>query len=882
MRLEDFKHICFGKQLDIKGELTEEKANEHFNSAFLRKKSKEFNNTPIDKILYILEKTAYKLCDKNGDYYKEIMEKMPKLISYSPSMVDMGIESLKEMLSINSLKLRLESLGDYHCLDNFTKDRQSKMTRAVPVGSVLHIAAGNIFLGSIDSLIMGIITKNINILKVSSQDFLFPTLFYKALDEVDVDKAITPYIAITYWKSSNKALDKIAKNSFDAILLFGGEEAVKNYKNGLSVNTQLYSFGPKISFGIVCKGLNDFELRETAMNFADDIVFWEQRACTSCQNIFIENSNDVKNFVNYLYDALEEKGKEFPQNQLDIDYAVEIRKKREIAKWEEFNNRALVLEGKNANHTIIMEEKNNISDCPLNRTIYVNVVDSYKDILDGNIKLLKYYMSTLAIACNDGVQDIIEDLIDFGVMRFCRPGAMNKSEDDSLPHDGMYITNLLVRFINKENIKIDDLGIEYVNKDKKDDILLWRLNSLINEAVKSPFYKEFYKDVSLPLKSLQDFKNVPILEKKHIYENSIDKSNDMITGNMESSYVFSAGGTTGKMKYVAYSNEEFEKSKKIFGEGFRAVGIDKNDFAVNYMKAGALWTAFPAVNEGLEETGCKILSLTANQPEKESIEYLKKFKPNVLISLPGNIILLAQEVEKLNENIKLEKIFYAGEHMPLKAQEYVKKVFGARKIASFGYAAVEVGPIGFQCECCKGTEHHVMNDWCYVERDKNGDAIVTTLRRFLNPIIRYRLGDSIQWIDEPCACGRTSKKFKLLSRTDDVIRFNVSDIYINDVHEALKNVNEVSPFFQVVVDNVDEMRDVTFKIETKDKDMALKGDILKEKIVTSLKSNIRSLGIDYKKNLINDLKIEILPPFGIERVGRTGKIRRIVDRRVAL
>ncbi|HAG42917.1 MAG TPA: acyl-CoA reductase, partial [Clostridium sp.] len=518
MRLEDFRHICFGEQLYISGELTEEKANKYFDLSLLRKKSKEFSNTPIDKILYILERTAYKLCDKDGDYYKEIMEKMPELISYSSSMVDMGMDALKEMLSINSLKLRLKSLGDYHCLDTFTKNRYSKITRAVPIGSVLHIAAGNIFLGSIDSLIMGIITKNINILKVSSQDFLFPTLFYRALEEVDIDKTITPYITITYWKSSNKALDTIAKNSFDAILLFGGKEAVKNYKNGLSVNTQLYSFGPKISFGIVCKGLNNDELRETAKGFADDIIFWEQRACTSCQNIFIENSDNVKNFIQYLYEALEEKGEEFPQNQLDIDSAVEIRKKRELAKWEEFNNRALVLEGKNANHTIIMEEKNNIVDSPLNRTIYINVVDNYKDILDGNIQLLKYYMSTLAIACNSGIQDIIEDFIDFGIMRFCKPGAMSKSEDDSLPHDGMYITNLLVRFINKENIDIDDLGIEYVAEHKKEDILFWRINFLINEAVKSPFYKEFYKEIFLPLKSLQDFRNLPILEKKHIYE----------------------------------------------------------------------------------------------------------------------------------------------------------------------------------------------------------------------------------------------------------------------------------------------------------------------------------------------------------------------------
>ncbi|MFD3157828.1 acyl-CoA reductase [Haloimpatiens sp. FM7330] len=880
MKLSQFKHILFGEKLNLKDELSEELANRYFAEDILNRKSQQFREIPIDKILQVLQDTANKLTDKKGFYYKELINKMPGITNYSVDMVKKAVELIPEMLSINALKKRLQCIGNYHSLDYFINDTCSKANRVVPIGSVLHVAAGNIFLGSIDSLVIGIITKNVNILKVSSEDFLFPVLFYEALMEVDKDKVIVPYIAMTYWRSNNKNVETIVKNNFDAILLFGGEKAVLNYKNGLSAKTDIYSFGPKISFGLVCNNLEDNELINAAKGFAKDIVCWEQRACTSCQNIFIESSNKDEKFIEYLTESLENLAREFPQNKLTLDSALEIRKEREIAKWNEFNNNCRVIEGKNAAHTIIVQKSNDFINSPLNRTVYVNIVENYQDIFKGNLKELKYYMSTLGVVSKEKLQDIIENFMKYGVMRFCKPGSMNESNDESQAHDGKHLASLLVKYINKEDLEDNNFGLEFIEKKKKEEILLSKLNVLLKEAMKAPFYKEFYKNIKLPLKSLDEFKKVPILEKKYMFNNSIDKSNHMLTREMKQCYVFSAGGTTGKMKYVAYSNKEFEDSEKAFGKGFKAVGINEKDFVANYMKAGALWTAFSAVNKGIEEVGCKILSLTANQSEKETIEYLKIFKPNVIIGLPGNIILLTREIEKLNESIKIEKVYYAGEHISEKSQEYVKKILGAEVIASFGYAAVEIGPIGFQCESCKGTEHHVMDEWCYLESDENGEAIVTALNKTLHPIIRYRIGDKIQWVNSPCACGRTSKKFKLLSRTDDVVRFNVSDIYLNDVYDTLKDVKEVSSFFQIVVENVDNMRDVTFKIETKNENIPTKNEQLTKKIQYLLKTNIKSIGKDYRENLINNINVQLLAPCTIERVGRTGKIRRIIDKRI--
>lgn len=876
MVLENFKHYLFGEEVFIGKEISDELALKYFDREFLEGKSKAFSKTSIDSILYVLQETAYKIADCNGQFFKEVMAKLPKNLNYSDSMVKAGLDILPEILAIETLKGRLKPLGDYKCLDTFVKEEGCK--KAVPMGSLVHVCAGNIFLGAIDSLVLGIITKNINVVKVSSEDCIFPVIFYEALKEVDKENIVTPYVAITYWSHDNNKVDNIIKNNFDGILLFGGEEAVISYKSGLSHKTELYAFGPKISFGVVSNELSPKELEDVANGFADDIVFWEQRACTSCQNIFLEKGTYVDKFIDSLYKALEQKGKEFPQNNLQIDEAVEIRKEREMARWLQFNGEGRVLEGKTSNHTIIVGSGYDIKNSPLNRTIYVNLVDDYKDLLNGNIKYLKYYMSTVAVGFRE-TSKVIDDFVDLGVKRFCKPGSMSTKGEADKPHDGIYLPNLLVRFINTEDLDSNKIGIEYIDSEHRDKLLIGKLNNLIVKAMASPFYKELYRDVKLPLKSLEEFKKVPILTKNHLYDNGLDSGNSMLTSDLNHAYIFSAGGTTGKMKYVAYSNEEFTKSKKVFGLGFKALGINEKDRVVNYMKAGALWTAFSAVNKGLEETGCTILSLTANQCEKDTINYIKIFKPNVIMGLPSNIILLAQEAKSMGEHIEIEKIYYSGEHLSEQGREFIQSIFNPRIIASLGYAAVETGPIGFQCEHCKDKEHHVCDEWAYVECNEEGEAIVTALERELNPIIRYKLGDKVELIDEPCKCGRTSKRFRLLGRTDDVIRFNVSDLHLNEIYKSIENINEVSSNFQISIDNLKEKRAITFNVEKKNFN-PIEEDKVKNEILNKLMMNCKSISKDRELNLIEKIHVKVLEPNTIKRMERTGKIKRIVDNRI--
>ncbi|KQC13118.1 MAG: hypothetical protein APR63_01255 [Desulfuromonas sp. SDB] len=878
MSEQQFHQRIFGKSYPPR-EIDISLVNQLFNPSVLLEKSVKCREIPIEDILITLDKTGQVLGDPQGYYYQQCLSLMPALINYSPKMVKKGLQILKLLLSRDFLITRLNCLGNYHALDYFAPIPYGRYQRTMPIGTICHIAAGNVFLGSVDSLIYGMITKNVNILKASRQDLIFPTLFFQALEEVDQKNNIIPYVSLVYWSRDQQQVTDYIKKNVDAILLFGGEQAVKEYKQNLSPQTEFISFGPKISFAVITEELDNQQLNQAAKGLAMDVVIWEQRACTSCQNIFIEDRGQTEIFAGYLDQYLAELSDQYPQNNLDINDQVEIRKERELADWQKFQGEGDVLTTEGKQYTVIVDSSNDLKDSPLNRTVFINKVDKYQDVLQGNIQLMKYYMSTVCICSETKEMEITENFMARGVMRFCKPGTMSLGKDGSTPHDGVYIPTQLVRLINLEDLPPQKYSTTYIASEEKQKILLSRVNAQLLNSQKCEFYRELFKESKINLDNLEQFKTLPVTEKDHLVKYGPPSSAKMLTDKPERAYIFSAGGTTGSLKYVYYRADEFARSELYWGEGFKAAGITPGDRTANYLKAGAFWTAFPATNQGLEQTGCTILSLTANQTEGETLGYLKRFQPTAIFGVSTNLILLAETAREQKIDVHIEKLYYTGEHLASGARDFLKDTFHAGFIRSLGYAAVEVGPIGFQCEHCRENEFHVFEFYNYVELDSQGDILVTTLDRFLHPLIRYRIGDRAELIAQPCSCGRTSVKIKLLARDTDMIKLNFAHIYLKDLFEIADQYKQLSFQFQVIVEPEDTFIKIKVVFETIDHQIDLQDKQLIENIEKSILDKSKEIKQNWEKLKISQFSVELVAPGSIKRVSRTGKIRRIIDRR---
>ena len=880
MAMDGRAHFFFGTWED-QDDLPLERAQHWLHRGRLKERSASFRALPLERILTTLERTGRLLTDRCGPYRRRILEAMPDVTGYSPELVERATEALKTLLSRDFLKSRLACLGDAYSLDHWVKLPRSGAARALPLGAICHVAAGNIFLGSIDSLLLGLITKNVNVLKLSRQDLVFPFIFLEALMEAEENGEISSHLAMTYWQRSNVAVTDLVKGGlFDAILLFGGEEAVREYKSGLAPETELLAFGPKVSFGVVASGLDESALDESARGFALDICLWEQRACTSCQNLFVEGDGEVAlSFARRLFDALEELSLTLPPGRIDLDEAVEIGKERELARWRAFNGEGSLFEGKRGSHTVVVGRGADITPSPLNRTIYVNAVDDLEALTEGNLRGMTWYLSTTGVAAPERrLQPLVESLASLGVLRFCLPGTMGLGFDGTAPHDGVHIPLKLVRLVNREDLSPDLLSPSRVGGDEREALLLSRLNAAVANAMRAPFYRRHLADVKLPLRSLEAFAEIPPLTKGDLIDHCPPADMEMITDPDSPFYVFASGGTSGKPRYVLWTPEEFALAGKATGEGFRAMGLGRGDRVANLLRAGALWTGFLAFNRALEETGCQILSMTCNQSPEETLAMIDEGRPNAIMAMSSALLALAEGALRRGWTGSVEKIYFTGEPLPEAGREVMRRVFGCSVLASSLYGAVEIGPMGYPCGAITDpTVFHAAEDWCYTEI-VDGEIVATTLTRELHPLIRFPIGDRAAWIDEPCPCGRHWPRFRLLGRTGDYVRVHFGKLYVEEIERAIAPFRGLSSDFQIGVDSLGTRSKVTFSVEVLDGNLV--GDAkLEEALVAAILAEAKVYR-DLRNREMEELAVVLVPAQSLERVARTGKIRRIVDGRL--
>ena len=96
--------------------------------------------------------------------------------------------------------------------------------------------------------------------------------------------------------------------------------------------------------------------------------------------------------------------------------------------------------------------------------------------------------------------------------------------------------------------------------------------------------------------------------------------------------------------------------------------------------------------------------------------------------------------------------------------------------------------------------------------------------------------------------------------------------------EAINEVGNLSNHFQLVAEVKNNKDQLIVKVETLDEDIKKYGFSAME-LKRAIYEKSKELRALYREGLINDIIIEIVPPGGIERNPRTGKIRLVVDKR---
>ena len=351
----------------------------------------------------------------------------------------------------------LKSLVDFSLngqrgyLDSFrpANDSVRRLLKANPKGIIGHWLSGNVPILGLLTIVQGIITKNVNVLKVaSSYSDIIPQLL-KSFEDIQIKsynsqiiygKDLLKTIAVVYFDKNNIDAGTYISKHCDVRLVWGGNDAVQAISSlPRKIMADDIIFGPKLSFMAI--GRHSFAskrlIRKIVRKAATDVSVFDQTACASPHTIFVETGGEItpKDFAEKLAIEMESTLKRIPVGDFDSDRDHLVSSKRALYEFI-----GEVWSSSGSEWTVLFDESFELADPVYNRTI--------------TIRPVKNIMDVSAFASND-IQTIglsldkkrrlkfAEIVTSKGVERCPDIGLMTHFEN---PWDGQFVINKMVRW----------------------------------------------------------------------------------------------------------------------------------------------------------------------------------------------------------------------------------------------------------------------------------------------------------------------------------------------------------------------------------------------------------------------------------------------------
>ncbi|MDR1564773.1 MAG: acyl-CoA reductase [Oscillospiraceae bacterium] len=376
----------------------------------------------------------------------EIMQKLPEL-GINPAMVQMYSAQIKESLGGEAIRRRLEiELGKGFDLPKplrYSSNGAEAEQRLMPVGVIFHITAGNVDGLPFLSLLEGLLTGNINIVKLPKDEGGITAMLLMELFKAAPELA--EYVYVFDYSSKDIYAMKTLAGLANAIVVWGGDEAVSAVRRLAEPNTKIIEWGHKISFAYVSKaGINQASLQKLAQH----ICLTNQLFCSSCQGIFLEDASetDIDDFCKLFLPILEQASKEHSLAQSEVERLfIQAQSTLELyhQKLERRKSGKRIFKGKACSITACSNSK--LEPSIMYRNPWVKPM-LRQDIL--RLRAYKSYLQTVALICGEEEHtELAELLLKAGVVKISLPLEMS---DYSLgeAHDGVFPLRSYTRIIS--------------------------------------------------------------------------------------------------------------------------------------------------------------------------------------------------------------------------------------------------------------------------------------------------------------------------------------------------------------------------------------------------------------------------------------------------
>jgi phenylacetate-CoA ligase len=385
---------------------------------------------------------------------------------------------------------------------------------------------------------------------------------------------------------------------------------------------------------------------------------------------------------------------------------------------------------------------------------------------------------------------------------------------------------------------------------------------------KAPYYTELFKVHGVheeKIKSFEEFRRtIPIFTKNdwrkllQDHEGNFLEALDQIVpfNAYEDLYLLATtSGTTGEPSPYPFTRED---AWDIYGEilaryAWRA-GVRRSDRVLHCFGLSMVIAGIPSIIGSLK-VGSAVIPVGAEAGTERILRTAKWFRPTVLRGTPSLALYL---IEKAPEVIGMKigelgiRVIICGGEPGAGVPEVRQRIESA-----FGCRLFDVGAApGISCahEEYQGM-HFVADDFVIfelvdpntkqpllLENGQRGEAVFTFIEGGGWGWVRHSMGDIMEIYTEPCPCGLSGFRYKVVGRTDDMLKVKGVMIYPAMIKNVIESfVPRVTGQFRIILNEAPPrvVPPLELKLEHGETILAEELDELGEKIANDMSSKIK-------------------------------------------
>ena len=377
------------------------------------------------------------------------LELLPQILPFSEPVCRQAIDALMESITTQRLLGLLdELLGSHKALDEFVDRPSGLKRRAFGADLAFLVLAGNIVGVGIWDIVFCLLCKTTVLVKPSSNEPVFPTLFARTLEKFAPE--LSQALAVVPFPSEREDLMSIALRECDAVIVYGTDETVEAVKRKTTAKVRFVERGHRFSVAIVDA---EFADGRTAELLALDIARFDQIGCLSPQVCFVvgHEARDMgQGFGEEVAKALRRVGKELPTNLREGEKVslVQFRFTCEMLG-------AQVLAAEDGTWAVAIWGDENLTawqkvSCAA-RVVHIVAAKSLDEIFE-SLKPFGKFLQGVAVAMDETkAEEVVEILGRLGATRICPVGQLQVPPIE-WSQDGKHLVSELVRWCDFEPI----------------------------------------------------------------------------------------------------------------------------------------------------------------------------------------------------------------------------------------------------------------------------------------------------------------------------------------------------------------------------------------------------------------------------------------------